>query len=74
MHRLARDLGVAASERACQIAYSRRTLDFFEVILATWCRGKVSFPINQLESPPGAALSVWPMRILYMSAPDPVGR
>ena len=43
-HRLARDLGVAASERARQIAYSMRTLDFFEVILATWCRCKAGFP------------------------------
>jgi hypothetical protein len=43
-HRLAGDLGVAASESARQTTYSMRMLDFFEVILATWCRGKGGFP------------------------------
>ena len=38
-NRNAMDLGVAASERARQIAYPIRTLYFLEVILGTRCRG-----------------------------------
>ena len=48
-HRLARDLEVAASERAHQIAYSKRVRDFFEVILATWYRGKLLSHTNLVE-------------------------
>jgi hypothetical protein len=39
-YRHAMDMGVSASERARQITYSIRTLDFLEVMLASWCRGE----------------------------------
>jgi hypothetical protein len=34
------DMGVTPNERARQTAYTVKTLNFFKVILATWCRGK----------------------------------
>ena len=38
--RNAMDMGVVANERAGQIAYIVKRLNFFKVILGTWCRGK----------------------------------
>jgi hypothetical protein len=57
-HRLARDMGLAANERARQTAYIVKRLIFFNVILATWCRGewgnrpklKVFQPQKQLQA------------------------
>jgi hypothetical protein len=39
-HRHAMDMGSMANERARQTAYTVKRLNFFEVILATLCRGK----------------------------------
>jgi hypothetical protein len=38
--RNAMDMGVVANKRACQTAYTVKRLNFFKVILATWCRGQ----------------------------------
>ena len=37
------DMGVGASERGRQTTYNIKRLNYLEVILTTWCRGKGGF-------------------------------
>ena len=63
------DMGLTANERAQPTVYSMRRLNFFKVILATWCRGEVTeeFYHYNLVTEPFSTSIIWSLWSLQMA-------